>query len=1070
MVTAYSQSQPTVLILGDTVSLSTALAHILGERGFAAQICRFADLTKPSVRDHLLQDRYYKIICLRDLAGARTSARELDAILATRREPILFIARFDQTPDQDNDQTRRWYRACRSQYREILRLSEEYPKASLLVVRDLLLADDPYHPAFSYIFRDAGRGLLTDPGLDYHFVSEQSFLRQVESIIFAPYSGEKSLFVAEKISSSRFFHHLEKITARHFQTVSEQYTPVEFSFPFPVGLVGGHSDLEQLTSDYIKPYLSGKNQPTSSSDARPLFPPSKSIKNLTKPTKNTVGSYEPITLPPPRLPRQPQRDPRLDIITLPPALLQKVASSKSSAKKKKSRSSRSILKAVRTTITSQENTVLEQYLQAEKAPATPKVVCKRINVDGINFISCRPTEDKKPTVTISPKVKLQPVIPLRKATPVTIPPINPIKITPFAPSLTSASACPALKPQKPARAKDKKYSKHHIITYKKAKIKNNFFTKLLKSRPFFTSHPLIRRFYLTHPTNRAVISIAIGTALLVVGSYFLVFQPRQNERYVRETLTQYFASCQDSTSCLHSSVLQNASAFSLVKKNALPDLLAALTRLVSRHVRLTAQMDNYYATAWRRETGDVTSELQILEQVLTSSKEQLTAVRTQLERARADLTPLADEHSLAALTSTLDQLEADYKLISDYLPLFAALAGKQDLRLTLLFLDETTARTGGGTILGAANIEFLRGSYQQASFYTTEQLAAASSVQVQLPAVLASEVDNASSSRDGDEKNTTAAEGLANFTFDREFSEVASLLSGDFSSALQTTPDVVVGINLSSLAPLEKLLLGVDDAHTLQQTTLTNSRPEKSLALADLFSSLDLGLDQLAPGRGHEFFRYLLAHLENESFQLYSGDDAIKNAISAAGLRADASSVLCPGGFGSSVCYLDTFALHHNYLTTASDLTYTSAHRIELSSSNTTHTRTVEFVNHSTTDTVSDYLTLALPHSATLATITLDGRDVTLDDENGYKLTLAPEAKATLRLTFNIERAIASSDFTYSYYDQHQNGSLDDQLEVTIVSRVPYSISVIAPRAVTKGETITFLRPGKRSFFGAIDY
>lgn len=1114
LVTEYTQAAPQVLLLGDTDVVYDDLVDILEKHGFNAQIYTFTQLRKSTVRERVRQNSYYKVICLFNLSGPNTTLEELEMILASRREPILFITRFDSTVDVDNLQTRPWYQACRQQYQQILALAQKYPRANQIIVRDLLLNKTPYHPSFSYIFRQSDAGLLTDPGINFFFISQKNFFSQIEAELFAPYAGEKILFTANALSPVKVFHHFDEVTHHRFRVITESYPPVEFAFPFPVTDFAGQADLNTLTSDYLDTYLTSLVSPSRSANRQKLYASAKSARNILRPVKkNNSKDFEQITLPPPKISPKDTRDHRLDQITLPPEL----AGTGKNSRDKKSRSvksARQILKAVRTTITSQEETVLERYLAAEKVKSTPKL-CRRVRLDGINFIQCITPEDAGlilPTLTTKTTLKTPALILEVPPTPI---PASEKKLlikdkdktstsktvtnkknkktpssssknvskkdaltfvtsyfsTPFKKKTIPLSSLPlSLKPSLSHQVietiynffhispkKVKKYTKKQIITYKKeknTKNKNNkqdlLFSSILHS-------PSVKHISRHYGSNRFIAASAVGLALIIVVYYFFFVQPRQNEKTVISILTTYFQECVDQNSCFNSNALRRTYTNSLVKKNSLPDFTLSLTRLTTKYERLTNQLDTYFATAWQNQSGDVTIELQILRQNLDNTQKELQNVRRSFDSAQAELHALASSDQLGVFTTNLSQLEKRIQLIDDYLPLFEAFASRPELKTTLILMDQNVARTGGGLILGAANLDFLKGAYQQTHYLTTTSMIKNSSVEVHTPHQLK-------------DVKTTETSGLHNLTFAREFSETASLLQTDLRSALAYKPDIIIGVNLNTISHLEQLLLDKPAEQTLSQQAKIYNTGEKEMLLEEIFSELNIKLDRFVPSRGHEFIELLLQNLESGQLQFYTTDDTLKNAINTVKLRSDVNSVRCPSGFGSSVCYLDTFAGHEDYLNSNSFLTQNITHRIEINGDVTKHSRTIIFTNESPSESVSDYLTFHLPQNAQDVELLLNDQEIKLDDDNAYQLQLNPGKTATLEVKFSITRQITNSDFTYSYYDQHQNGYPDQNLQVIITNHVPYSIHTIAPRAVTKGDVITFARTGAVSFFGAVDY
>ncbi|MBQ6449794.1 hypothetical protein IJJ08_02735 [bacterium] len=1143
LVTEFPQALPQVLLLGDVPTALEQIATIFHERGFASQIYHWQSLTSAAARERLGQKNYYKIICLVELGGAQSDLSLIRSVLSGRREPILFITRFDSTVDVDNLQTRTWYQACRQQYQHIIALAEEFPRANLLIVRDLLVRDQAYHPGFEYIFRQLNSQVLTDPGINFFFISQTNFLQQITPQFFVPFTGEKYLFTAQAISSNRVFDHLDQITDHHYKIVMESYPPVDFAFPFALTALSGPADMDMLTSDYLQSFL--LPQPTTQTVARPqkTYPVAATVKitpvpakNKAKSKKNPTGKkttvdqsasavkLEPITLPPGMtlyedkgLPKTVLSVKNADRKEKKPANKEKqsldnavkVALEATNDKLKKvsdrphlkAKSARQILKAVRTTITAQEKTVLENYLDREKQVITRPPQCEYINLQGFNFYQCQ----LQPQAHVIVDIPLLQTAPSQETSTSTAQ--KNIDVTIKKSQKRQEIASKSTKGSSPSRSQGAKktrsqealdfttkYFNQEITpepgrivttmplerpvapkkTLAKGSVKKTGLKK--RTRPLSTKAvipaagrswqlpgglvvptPAMRRFYRRYLTNQIVAGSAVILAIMVVFIFFLVVQPRQNQEMITTALKAYFQECVDLNSCLGARALRHTSTFTLVKNNDYPDLVASILRLVSRRERLEGSLDTYFATAWQNQSGSVASELKILRQTLGLAQEELANAKRLFADARLSLHELTDDTHLNTFAISLNELESEFQLLNKYLSFLEAAANIDNLPITLVIMDNNVARTGGGLILGVANLTFEHGSYKGLEFLTTTQLINASNIKINSPHQLA-DIDSVETS------------GLHNLTFARDFNETAILLTQDLSGAMTFKPRLIVGVNLDTIADLERLLAGRLVNETLKNTAPAHTTSENEIALGSVLSELDLQINRLAATRGDEFVKLLLNNFDNQAFQFYSVSDTLKDAITSAGLRSDAASVRCPGGFGSSVCYLDTFVQNEDYLGSNTGLTRETTHEIVLASGLTRHHRTVVFTNNSPVQVVNDYLTFSLPLGATLESLTLDQEAVELDEDDALILTLAPGQSQTLEIGYRLDRTIANSDFTYSFYNQHQNGSPDQNLKVIIVSEVPYTPRIIAPTAVTSSDTITFGQPGAESFFGAVVY
>ena len=1125
LVTEYSKNTPRILVLGDALSMSAHLARILEAHGFAAVSHTFADLDSVSTLDNVFQESYYKIICLFNLAGASVSVKKLLSLLGSRREPLLLVARFDSTPDIDDASTHQWYESCHEQYLQLVSIAKEFPRANLLIVRDLLLADCPYHPAFPFIFSQIDAGLLTNPGFPFLFVSESSFLLQIESSLFLPYTGEKTLFSAEAISPVRLFSHLEDITDHRFQTVESNYPPVDFAFPFSTVEFTGQSDLRALTPAYLAPYLQPAGRTSAFEQKIYDAVDGRVLPKVAKPKKLTAsgGQLEAFTLPPPKIKTPPVKN-QQSIFTLPPeknstsdhkkftqnassasktvatakitaaqARTQKGENKPSQAKKRpfavssssftNSRlsalfagrvsrhdaslalpakpSKRQILKAVRTTITSTETTVLEHYLELESAthakpecqpisPRSQKIACK---VPAPEKTAAAKATVIVPTMSAGTRahhtqVFTRPTLPTTiypavTATPTLIPSLPELRKQPL------KKASPARSPVRPASARIRHLPRRLPrlrVRWPQFKLPADF---SLARFPHSWAEVSLRL-----RAHRILISFAASLAVICVLFFFLLVQPKMNQKAVAASLSAYFPTCQDLDSCFAPSALRRTSTLTLVKSNHLPDFLASLTKLIDRYHRLEDHASTYLATLTAQQSGDVYSEVQILEQMLTPTSDDLKTVRRLLTDESADLLTVAKSTQLETFATQLDLLEQRLKLIKEYLPFLEVLASQQKLTIAAVFLDDQTPRTGGGLIMGTSKITLTHGSLEIAPVATAGAIIAHSPISVHTPHQL-------------EKVKTTETDGLRNLTFHREFPEVAILLGQDLNSSLGYTPDLTVSINLTTLSRLETLLLGTPATETIAARIGALTTAQRELALAETWDIVSAALVGVQSEKAPALFYHFLQDLDDHAFQFFTTNDSLNSAITKAGLADGTTSVLCPN-FDTSICFLDTFAQHDDYLAANSGLTQEVTHEIELTQKQTHHQRTIDFVNTNQKETAIDYLTFDLPVGATLESLSRDGRTVELDEDNAYTLTLGPGESTSLRLKFSLEHIITSSNFTYSFYDQHQNGFPDQKLKVIVQRQIPYAPRIIGPSAITSGSSINFVSPGSRSFFGAI--
>ncbi|MBQ6436150.1 hypothetical protein IJJ27_01140 [bacterium] len=1039
-ITQFSQTLPKVLLLGDSLDFCQQLADIFKRRNFETQIFTFADCRRAKVQSQLKQQTFYKIFAIPNLTGNEIVTKQVQNLLAARHEPITFISRFDSTVDIDNNQTHSWYQDCKAQYNQLVTLANSFPRANFIIVRDLLLEKTSFHPAFNFIFSQSSDQLLTDPGISFNFVSQNSFLSQIEKLIFAPCTGEKTLFITDPISPSQLMRTLNAALDFSFRIQHETYPPVEFSFPFNYRTLTGNSDLTLLSRSYLAPYLN---------PAKPQVPVSTTI----TPVSDEVLTTAPTTFPhrlrtlfSDNLVNQSSVSITPVVKITAPETSTKTSSKASKSSKKTSSSAtkeqatiaitpvpkvikkpkkHKILSTAKKVLTSGQESFLQKYTQQT---SQKELVCRRINLRGFNFISC--AAESQPDVTTvqdssnhssstSSVIFPQSTIKPRQVT--AIPP------TP-APTITShySSLRPPLK------------TAHFSLL------------KLLKKLDLPTNFKEFCRRALAH---RLLILLAAVIAVASLIIFFFGLQPRLSQTHTQHSLEKYFQTCQDFDTCFGSNSLKHAVTFSLKRRDGLSDFATSVNNLSLHYQELNRRLANFFAVSWQNQNGDPAQELEIVTQTLTLALEDYEDTQRQFTANQTTLAPLANQQQLLYFTNNFASLGEQLHQLQNYLPLLQDISNRSELHLSLVGLDDNVARTGGGLILGVDNLTFNAGKLVGSEIITTDEIATRSSIKAELPSQLAS-------------RQATSSAGLANLTFARDFASVASLLDPILQSGHDFQPDLVVSMNLDTLDRLQSLLFS-SDSSPLKVTASTQDNHDNQIFWQQTLSGLHRTLAQLSPAQAPAFLHALFSEFTAQNLQFVSLDDNLHQTLLSAGLFSGSTGVLCPSGFGSSTCILDTFVAHEDALTANPQLQQQVNHQIILTSEETTHRRTMVFTNDSSHD-VSQYLTFSLPQGATLDSLDLDGRLIKLDNHDAYTLALKPGQTVTLTLTCSLPRSITSSDFTYSFYNEHQNGLANQSLQISIKTDLPYIPRIIAPSAINNQDGVIFNVKDGQDFLGAL--
>ena len=195
LITKLSKILPKILLIGDGSELSLQIANAYKEKKFRLIYYREKELlAQTSLREKFNQHTYYKIIYFFNILNNNQEIKTVKKILQNRREPILFITRFDTAVQQDLPRTHSWFKASLAQYQNINNLVELFPKASVLIAHDLILANDGWHPARDYFFSRANENELLSPGFGFSFISQVGFFAQIQPLLFSAFNDRANIF------------------------------------------------------------------------------------------------------------------------------------------------------------------------------------------------------------------------------------------------------------------------------------------------------------------------------------------------------------------------------------------------------------------------------------------------------------------------------------------------------------------------------------------------------------------------------------------------------------------------------------------------------------------------------------------------------------------------------------------------------------------------------------------------------------------------------------------------------------------------------------------------------------
>ncbi|MBQ6437902.1 hypothetical protein IJJ12_00800, partial [bacterium] len=747
LVTEITGNLPKILILADCPEFAQQIATLYYERNFATQIFTYRQLQAKKNRRQFEDTTYYKIICLVNLTGHHWSLAQIRQLLASRFEPMLFLARFDLTSDVDNLATHNWYQACKLQYQQLIGLHSTFPKANLLLIRDLLLTEKCYHPAFSFIFRHFPQQIITNPGLEFSFVSSASFLAQIKNQLFAPCTGERLYFVAHAISSRRLVQTLASLFDARYRTQTVTCPPVDFSFPFDYQTLSGPSDLNLLTENYLQPYLlppapvrstatsPASQSPFQSSRALSSPPSNKKAQSVSTLQAATAGSSAPrAAVQAKNVPHvRPSRGKNDSKNALPdqktasrPAktassrssavthndLLKSVAHTTARAPKPgqvatiaaRKTHARQILRDAKKLLTTKATPASPVNAQTTSSPvstlqaATAGSFAPRAAVQAKNAPHVRPSRGKNVTsadaadlfnILDNPRVRASTKVSDRS-------------LQAAFPMLRTAESMARQSATSRGRQPTPPHSRRTVSSFSWRQFVHDF---SWQTRFQWLRHQLTHSSS-SRPSRIYRRYLAGFVTLLVALVFIFVFavQPHLARQAASQALSAYFATCHDVDSCFTQLPADSLATFSLMKNSTLLELATQIDHLSQNWAKLHTQLHAYTATVFQNQAGQPSDELAVIAQTLATAQDVSKRTATALASAHAELNQLATTDQIGTFQAVLKEVDDQLSLLSDYLGFWQALALPGAHQITLVQLDNHTPRTGGGTVVGFDNL------------------------------------------------------------------------------------------------------------------------------------------------------------------------------------------------------------------------------------------------------------------------------------------------------------------------------------------------------------------------------
>lgn len=999
LVTQFSSSLPKILFLAQSGSFSQKLAERLSKKGFdIQQINPFDLLTSPSLQRQLSQVNYYKIVWLFGWQLTNEPYQDMSAWLSQRLEPTLIISRLDTIPDLGQDDFLLSQKKWEKQVLALNYFDQNLPKTTLLIAQDVIVLDAP-HLGLAYLCQNYHEQRLIDAHLDFRFISDSSFLSQVDSVIFAPYSGAKTIFQAAKIPHFKICDQLLAASAPTFHVSTRPQKPAVPEFTFIPQILAGFTSLDFLTPEFLGNFSRQLlAQPTTG-----LRPPQVVIVSA---PKSKVAQKPPLVKNTPVL--QQYRQPiasSFTALTVPACnLLHGVVVCARPVKKK-------ILVPPLPIVGSPTKKIpVDQYLSLAQA---------KLNSSTIKITPVSTTSSIKPASgAVSPSIKASSSV--------------------TAKSSTRAQTKPPIKPK--SRLARSKLLQQQVRPRQQIQPQTVKTKKTILS-PFIIISPII-------------------LALCVVVTYFTFLTPVVETDSHQDTLARFFQTCTQ-TNCLGKT--ESRSLAALVNNDPARDQAASFVTSLNtfslQNELLNKQLSRFYRTILQIEPGSATQEMQLVNQHLEKDLTDLNQVQLSLQQLQNSLPQAVALAGIDDFSQQLTQTKNQLLLWQKYQEFFDALIQQDQLDIVVLLLNNNHLLSQGGQLFAFTQVLLEQGQISSHNTLSISELAKNNAVSVDLDPLFTSSASSTLS-------------GFQNLPAQETFTQLTDKTTKILKTAKNFIPDLSLSFNLNSYSQLAAVISS-QDATVIYDQTIANLNSQSTTAqestLITLFHNFYQQLKTVPDEKIPTLVFTFLEQIDEQEILFSSDQPSLNEMIQTLVLNGELGSHVCPTSLGGDVCFIDHFLQRTSLVSGDRLAEQTVAHFVELKTTQTLHTRTFSFVNHSD-QTVTESLQFAFPENAKNINFTLSGKKQKVSVSQGFLVTIPAQQTVTASLEFSIARTINDKNFVYSFSEQKQSGSRQQSFNLTVKNSLPYSPKIIAPHATIDNNRINFITTQDQSFLGAIAF
>lgn len=443
-----------------------------------------------------------------------------------------------------------------------------------------------------------------------------------------------------------------------------------------------------------------------------------------------------------------------------------------------------------------------------------------------------------------------------------------------------------------------------------------------------------------------------------------------------------------------------------------------------------------------------------------------------------------DQNSQRILKDYISYLEVqrtNFITFQQLMPLFPELLGQTEKRTyALLLQNEHELRPTGGFLQAVALITLDKGQLidtQVFSVYDLDnRLAAVVTPPDDLKQVLGEERWYLRDSNWNPDFPTAAKQ----ITWFLE-QQLNKKIDGVIATNIGVVEDVLRATGPLDLDQYNELLTDRNIAERMEfhsEVTLVESNQASDYTVTVL-QALLTKIAQLPQAKSTEFLAVIGQQLKDKNMLISLADGNEAATLSLLGWTGELIQPNCPAQFSATPCVVDSLAIFDSNVGVNKanfQLDRQDTHQVELSPTQANHTHTVTLENKAQSNawpkgTYQSYIRLALPSSAKLQDITINGqqlfaKDIILSRQGdfsivGFLSTTPIKASTAIVVSYSVPHSLDTAS-SYTFFWQKQPGISQPLSKINLILGSAFKPSLIAPQAEVLENMIQFndIQPG----------